>query len=39
LEWLYRLMKEPNRISRQVVLPVFMLKIIFGNKNIVKEIK
>lgn len=39
LEWLYRLMKEPNRISRQVVLPIFMLKVIFGNKNIVKEIK
>lgn len=39
LEWLYRLIKEPKRISRQAVLPVFMLKIIFGNKNIVKEIK
>lgn len=39
LEWLYRLMKEPNRISRQAVLPIFMLKVIFGNKNIVKEIK
>lgn len=39
LEWLYRLIKEPNRISRQVVLPIFMLKVILGNKNIVKEIK
>ena len=39
LEWFYRLMKEPKRINRQIVLPVFMLKIIFGNKNIVKEIK
>lgn len=39
LEWLYRLIKEPSRISRQAVLPVFMLKVIFGNKNIVKEIK
>lgn len=39
LEWLYRLIKEPNRISRQIVLPVFMVKILFGNKNIVEEIK
>ncbi len=39
LEWLYRLIKEPSRISRQIVLPVFMIKIFFGNKNIVKEIK
>ena len=39
LEWLYRLMKEPKRIKRQIVLPVFMLKIIFGNKDIVKGIE
>ena len=39
LEWLYRLMKEPKRIKRQVVLPIFMIKIIFGNKDIVKEIE
>jgi len=39
LEWLYRLIKEPNRISRQLVLPIFMFKVIFGNKNIVEEIK
>lgn len=39
LEWLYRLIKEPNRISRQIVLPIFMLKVIFGNKNIIKEVK
>ncbi len=38
LEWLYRLIQEPSRISRQKVLPVFMLKIIFGNNDIVKEI-
>ena len=39
LEWLYRLMKEPKRIKRQIVLPVFMFKVIFGSKNIVKEIE
>ena len=39
LEWLYRLIKEPKRIARQIVLPEFLLKIIFGNKDIIKEIK
>lgn len=39
LEWLYRLIKEPKRIRRQIVLPVFMLKVLFGNKDIVKEIE
>lgn len=38
LEWFYRLIKEPQRISRQAVLPVFMAKVILGNKDIVKEI-
>jgi N-acetylglucosaminyldiphosphoundecaprenol N-acetyl-beta-D-mannosaminyltransferase len=27
LEWLYRLLKEPRRIRRQLVLPVFVLKV------------
>ncbi|HHZ02808.1 MAG TPA: WecB/TagA/CpsF family glycosyltransferase [Tissierellia bacterium] len=39
LEWLYRLMREPKRINRQIVLPIFMIKVVLGNKNIVKEIK
>ncbi|MDD4438758.1 MAG: WecB/TagA/CpsF family glycosyltransferase [Tissierellia bacterium] len=39
LEWLYRLIKEPRRITRQIVLPVFMLKVIFGNRDTVKEIE
>ena len=39
LEWLYRLIKEPRRIKRQIVLPVFMLKVIFGNKDLVREIE
>lgn len=39
LEWFYRLMKEPSRIKRQMLLPQFMLKIIFGGKNIVTEEK
>ena len=30
LEWLYRLVKNPSRISRQLVIPKFMLKVIFG---------
>ena len=39
LEWLYRLIKEPKRITRQIVLPEFMFKVILGNKDTVKEIK
>ncbi|GFN34317.1 WecB/TagA/CpsF family glycosyltransferase [Tepidimicrobium xylanilyticum] len=29
LEWLYRLIREPKRIKRQVVLPKFMLYVLF----------
>lgn len=29
LEWFYRLLKEPSRIGRMMVLPEFMLKVIF----------
>ena len=39
LEWFYRLMKEPKRIKRQMLLPQFMVKIIFSGKNEVKEIE
>jgi len=28
LEWLYRLMKEPSRIKRQKVIPIFILMIL-----------
>lgn len=35
LEWLYRLLKEPSRIKRQIALPKFMLKVIFS-KDIIK---
>ena len=28
LEWLYRLLKEPQRLGRQMELPKFMLKVI-----------
>lgn len=36
IEWLYRLIKEPSRIKRQMVLPKFALKVIFSTKDIVK---
>jgi len=39
LEWFYRLIKEPSRINRQILLPIFMLKVLFGNKNIVRVIE
>lgn len=29
LEWFYRLIKEPSRIKRQLVLPKFMLQVLF----------
>lgn len=35
LEWFYRLIKEPSRIKRQMVLPQFMLKVLFS-KDIIK---
>ena len=35
LEWLYRLFQDPSRIKRQLVLPKFMLTVIF-NKNVIK---
>lgn len=30
LEWLYRLVKNPSRIKRQLVIPKFMFMVIFG---------
>lgn len=38
LEWLYRLMKEPQRIKRQLAIPVFIARVFLGGKDIVKEI-
>ena len=35
LEWLWRLIREPKRIKRMVVLPVFLFKILF-TKDITK---
>ncbi|HHV46574.1 MAG TPA: WecB/TagA/CpsF family glycosyltransferase [Tissierellia bacterium] len=32
LEWLYRLMKEPSRIRRQMALPKFILAVIFNRE-------
>lgn len=39
LEWFYRLIKDPKRITRQIVLPIFMIKVLFGGKKVVKFIK
>lgn len=35
IEWLWRLVKEPKRIKRMVVLPIYLLKVIFA-KDIAK---
>ena len=29
IEWLWRLIKEPKRIKRMIVLPIFFLKVVF----------
>ena len=39
LEWFYRLITDPKRIKRQMLLPAFLFKIIFSGKNIVKELE
>jgi len=36
LEWLYRLAKQPKRIKRQMVLPLFVLKVLFSRDEVVK---
>lgn len=30
IEWLWRLIKEPSRIIRQMALPVYVLKLVFA---------
>jgi len=32
MEWLYRLIKEPARIIRMIVIPLFFIKVIFETK-------
>lgn len=36
LEWLYRLAKDPSRIKRQIVLPLFIIQVIINKKSIIK---
>ncbi|WIV13465.1 WecB/TagA/CpsF family glycosyltransferase [Proteiniborus sp. MB09-C3] len=36
LEWLYRLMKNPKRIKRQMVLPLFVLIVLFSRDEVVR---
>ena len=36
LEWLYRLIKEPSRIKRQIVIPKFILQVLFS-RNVIEE--
>lgn len=38
LEWLYRLISDPSRVKRQIVLPLFLIQAFFS-KNKIKEIK
>jgi N-acetylglucosaminyldiphosphoundecaprenol N-acetyl-beta-D-mannosaminyltransferase len=32
LEWLYRLMQQPSRIGRMAALPLFLIRVLFGNR-------
>ncbi len=36
LEWLYRLLKDPKRIKRQMILPLFVLIVLFSRDEVVK---
>ena len=36
IEWLYRLVKNPKRIKRQMILPIFALKVLFSKNDIVE---
>lgn len=36
LEWLYRLAKDPKRIKRQMVIPLFILTILFSREKTVE---
>lgn len=36
IEWLYRLLKDPKRIKRQMVLPLFALIVLFSKDDVVK---
>lgn len=38
LEWLYRLLKDPSRIKRQIVLPLFIIQVLLNKKSIRKII-
>jgi N-acetylglucosaminyldiphosphoundecaprenol N-acetyl-beta-D-mannosaminyltransferase len=32
LEWLYRLVRQPSRIKRAAVLPLFMLRVLAAGR-------
>lgn len=38
LEWFYRLIKEPKRIKRQIVIPLFLGKILFNKESCFMEV-
>lgn len=38
MEWLYRLIQEPSRIKRQMVIPKFLIKVTTNKKQIREEL-
>ncbi|MEK4248290.1 WecB/TagA/CpsF family glycosyltransferase [Paenibacillus sp. FSL W7-1287] len=39
IEWLFRLLQEPKRLPRMLVLPKFMLKVMRNKENVTKHIE
>lgn len=39
IEWLFRLLQEPKRLPRMMVLPKFMLKVMRNKENVTKHIE
>lgn len=39
MEWLFRLMQEPKRLPRMMVLPRFMLKVMRNKDNVTKHVE
>jgi len=39
IEWLFRLLQEPKRLPRMMVLPKFMLKVMRNKENVTKHVE
>ncbi|WP_068777434.1 WecB/TagA/CpsF family glycosyltransferase [Paenibacillus sp. FJAT-26967] len=39
LEWFYRLLQEPSRLGRMMVLPQFVMKVVRDKENVLKTVE